>query len=152
MTDRYNFTEEEWRLVVAAPFVVGISAMVFDPTLTSLVVEVASLGKIVKQAAEHYGHNALIQACTQDTGAFDTREAERVSGMQISNLLEMFEQVLAIVDLRAEPGEVQDFRYFLYEVGEKMTEAAGEGILGTGPKTSDRERDFLTKLEGWLGI
>ncbi|MBN2500982.1 MAG: hypothetical protein JXB38_09420, partial [Anaerolineales bacterium] len=113
MTDRYSFTEEEWRLVVATPYVVGISAMIFDPTLTSLVMEMAALRKIIKTAAGQYGHNALVQACIQDTDTFNQNESRRVAEMKVASLLEMFREVLMVVDLKAEPDEAQDFRYFL---------------------------------------
>ncbi len=152
MTDRYSFTEEEWRLVVAAPYVVGISAMIFDPTLTSLVMEIAALKKIVRKAAEQYGHNALVQACIQDTDTFNQNESRRAAEMKVASLLEMFREVLTVVDLKAEPDEAQDYRYFLYEVGERMTEVAAEGFLGLGPKTSDREYEYLSRLEEWLGV
>jgi hypothetical protein len=153
MMDRYNFTEEEWRLVVAAPYIVGVSAIVTDVTPASLVMEIAALGKIVKQAAQNYGQVALIQSLAQqDTGAFSEAEQARLSGAQVSNLFEMFSEVLMIVDRKADPGDAQEYRYFLYEVGEKVTQAAGEGLLGIGPKTSDREYDFLAKLEEWLEI
>ena len=152
MTDRHSFTDEEWQLITAAPYVVAFGAMAFDPTLTSLAAEIISLKKIVQEAAGHYGDNVLVQASVQDTEVFDQQAREHISGMQLSGALEMFQHVLTSVDLKAARDEAQDYRYFLYEVGERMTEAAGEGILGLGPKTSDREYDFLSRLEAWLGI
>jgi hypothetical protein len=48
--------------------------------------------------------------------------------------------------------ELQEFKIFLYQLAESITNAAGEGTFGTGVKVSPQEAKVLERLKTTLGL
>ena len=154
MTTRADYTDDEWKLLMSSPTLVGMGVSLADFGLVSFAKEFTALIRAVIGAKEKYPNNQLVQALVaefekKDTGAEPPAPDEKKSQ---DDMLGDIRKVAALVDSKAGADEARGFKVFLVDLSETVANASGEGFLGFGEKVSDKERDYLQKLRSTLAV
>ena len=154
MTNKEDFTGGEWKLLGAAPYIVGFMTGAADMSAVSFAKEMTAMGAIINEAGKKFGYNELLRAVLKDKDNKTIDEATKaeLEGMSTSEVIDPLRNIALLLDTKATREEAEAFKRFLYEVAEKVAEASGEGFLGTGEKTSDAEYEFLVRLSETLGL
>jgi hypothetical protein len=161
MSTKSDYTHEEWKSVVAAPYYAGSLIIVADINF-SYFKEVAALGKAITESAAA-SDSDLIKAIAIDFTAKETQNAikpelDKMKGEKDPTALKegMFDYITGAADLvtekSAEDGEA--YRKWLLYLAQKTAEGSKEGgILGIGAvRVSDQEQAALDALAEKLGV
>jgi hypothetical protein len=155
MTNKADFSDDEWARLKRAPFVAGMAISLADPGgPIEVFKETSATLKIVRDAAESGGRGDLIEAIAEDVVA-DTRQRTNplhdfkpkgaLAGQQI---LEELAEVNRIVSAKATSGEADAYRDWLRTVAQEAANAAKEGgFMGFhAERVSEGEQRMLDKL------
>jgi hypothetical protein len=148
---RTRFTELEWTMLRTAPYLAGFGVVMADITISSMIQEMATLAKIIKEVQKRYEHNALIYELMRDKTQLSQEEMQKFQYLPASNLLDLLQQMTNTVERQAGKEDADQYKSFLIEVAAGVASVASEGAFGLTGKISDKERQFLTQLETWLG-
>ena len=161
MTDKSNFTPDEWKLLLQSVVAAGIAVTAADPSgLWGLLKESFAGGTVLAKAKMDPGTNALIKAVVAD---FSTAEGSAArdglkntfKGSKPAEIkdkcIEILRQTAAIVDVKA-PGDAAALKGWLQQISQHVAEAAKEsGFLGIGGvPVSDAEKATLTEISSAL--
>ena len=154
MTTRADYTDNEWKLLMDAPTLVGMGVSMADFGVVSFAKEFAALIRAVIGAKEKYPSNQLIQSLVAEFEKKDqSAPADSGEGKKSQeDMLADLGKVAALVDTKAAGDEARGFKTFLVDLSEQVANASGEGFLGFGEKVSDKERDYLQKLRTTLSV
>jgi hypothetical protein len=160
MTDKTNFTSEEWMSLTTAPVAASMLITMASPALgdamkESMVVAKALGDKEAKANATgllgavlgHFTDMNSVKAAQPKLTAKDPAGAK-------AELLTALTNVAALVDAKSTPEEAQQFKGWLYKIANDTAEAAKEGdFMGIGgEKVNQAERDALKDIAGVLGV
>jgi hypothetical protein len=164
MTDKSNFTPDEWKVLLESVMMAGIAITADEPSgLWGLLKETFASGSELVRAKMDAGSNALIKAVVAD---FETSEGrsisrdgvkEKLSGSKPPEIkakcIETLRQAAKLLDAKA-PGDAVAFKSWLRQISQHVAEAATEGgFLGIGgKKVSEAEKATLTEISSALGI
>lgn len=163
MTDKSNFTPDEWKLLLQSVVAAGIAVTAADPSgLWGLLKESFAGGTVLAKAKMDPGTNALIKAVVAD---FSTAEGSAArdglkntfKGSKPAEIkdkcIEILRQTAAIVDVKA-PGDAAALKGWLQQISQHVAEAAKEsGFLGIGGvSVSDAEKATLTEISSALKL
>ncbi len=165
MTDKSNFTPDEWKLVLESVMMAGIAVTAADPSgLWGTLKESFASGSALASAKMDAGTNALIKAVVDDFGTSEgrtiTRDGlkEKLVGSKPAEIkakcIDTLRQVGTVLDAKA-PGDAAAFKGWLHQISRHVAEAAeeGGGFLGIGGvPVSDAEKATLTEISGALRI
>jgi len=157
MTSKNDFSEDEWALIVRAPFVAGLAVSLSDPggPIEASKEQLASIrGAMNPPSREQLLTDVAldVQNLTQQrehplkgyrpAGAGDPREA----------LLEELHATRAVIESKATPAEVTAFSRWMVDVAQAAADAAKEGgFMGIGAtRVSDREQSMLDRVRHTL--
>ena len=153
MTTRADYTDNEWKLLMDAPTLVGMGVSMADFGVVSFAKEFAALIRAVIGAKEKYPSNQLIQSLVAEFEKKDQSPPADGEGKKSQDdMLADLGKVAALVDNKAAGDEARGFKTFLVDLSEQVANASGEGFLGFGEKVSDKERDYLQKLRSTLSV
>jgi hypothetical protein len=164
MTDKSNFTSDEWRLLLESVMAAGIAVTAAEPSgLWGLLKESFASGTELAKAKMDPGTNALIKAVVVDFGGAEGRAAAR-DGLKAqftgsnpaeikAKCVEILRQAAAIVDAKA-PGDAAAFKGWLQQISQHVAEASKEGgFLGVGGvSVSEAEKATLTEISSALKL
>lgn len=160
MTDKTNFTPEEWVSLTAAPVAASMLITMASPALGDAMKESMVVAKALGDPAAKQGATGLlgavlanftdmnsVKAASPKLTAKDTASAK-------AELLEAIKHTAAIVDGKSTPEEAQQYKNWLYKIANDTAEAAKEGdFMGIGgEKVNQAERDALAEIAGALGV
>jgi hypothetical protein len=164
MTDKSNFTPEEWKLLLESVMMAGIAITTVEPRgLWGLLKESFASGSALVTAKMDAEANALIKAVVAD---FETAEGrsiardglnEKLSGSKPAEIkaksIETLRQVGAVVDAKA-PGDAAAFKGWLRQISQHVADASNEGgFLGIGGvPVSEAEKATLTEIAAALRL
>ena len=163
MTDKSNFTPEEWKLLLQSVIAVGIAVTAAEPSgLWGLLKESFAGGTDLAKAKMDPSTNALIKAVVAD---FSTAEGSAArdglkntfKGSKPAEIkdkcIEILRQTAAIVDVKA-PGDATALKSWLQQISQHVAEASKEGgFLGIGGvPVSDAEKATLTEISSALKL
>ena len=164
MTDKSNFTADEWKLLLESVTMAGIAVSAADPSgLWGLLKESFASGSELVKAKMDPGANSLIKAVVAD---FETAEGrttvrdglkEKLKGLKPADIpakcIETLRQVTAVVDAKA-PADAAAFKGWLRQISQHVAEAATEGgLLGIGGvRVSDAEKATLKEISSALKL
>lgn len=158
MTD---YSPEELKMLVNAPMLLGMSVAMADLGIISTAIEAAALSGELVKAGKNFPNNSAIQAVFSEeairSGKIrpekpDISPEDVQSGGLVDKALASANAAIAILETKATPEEVAEYKQFLYHCGEKVAEAAGDGLFGSGTKVSAKEAATLAKIRAGLGI
>ena len=157
MAAKQNFTDDEWKAIVAAPPMVGIAVASASPSGPfGVVKEMMSVGLAMADMVNKAGPNSLINALIDDVRNRETKP-EKPDGIKNpeqarEHAIAHLARVASIVDAKA-PGDAAGFKQWLAEIGTRVAEASNEGgFFGFGgTRVSDDEKQMLARIDSTLG-
>jgi hypothetical protein len=164
MTNKSNFTPDEWKMLLSSQMLAGMAVTLADPSgLWGLMKEGMASGRAVLEAKNDPGASELTKAMVADIETSDGRSAAR-DGLKAEltgktpaeikqQIIATLSQVRQIVDTKA-PGDAASFKGWLKHISEKVAEASSEGgFLGFGGvAVSDAEKASIGEVAKTLGI
>jgi hypothetical protein len=164
MTDKTNFTKDEWALLLRSPMNAGMAITAAEPSgLFGLLKESFAGGAALARAMTDANVNPLVKAVVADFQTSDGRAAAH-DGLkaELANskpaeikdkAIASLREVTALLSAKA-PGDAAAFKSWLYQVSQKTAEAASEGggLFGGGVQVSNAEKATLGEISSVLGI
>jgi hypothetical protein len=164
MTDKSNFTPEEWKLLLESVMMAGIAVTAAEPSgLWGLLKESFASGSAFRQAKMDPGSSPLIKAVVGDfettQGQSTARDGlkEKLAGSKPAEIktrcIEALRQAGALLDSKASD-DAPAFKEWLHEISQHVAEAAKEGgFFGIGGvRVSEAEKATLTEISSALGL
>ncbi|OKH40035.1 hypothetical protein NIES2119_03550 [[Phormidium ambiguum] IAM M-71] len=151
-----EYTETELQILREAVLTSGIAVVMCEFTLISTPIEVATLAKELMKAAKKHPDNQLIETLFGETaGKKQSKPKDKEIRVTPENALEIaiaqINQAINILQQKA-PSEIPAYQEFIYACASRVANAAGEGLLGTGNKVSQKEAATLAKLKTALSL
>jgi hypothetical protein len=164
MTNKSNFTPDEWKLILASPMLTGMAVSLADPSgLWGLLKEGMASGRAMLEAENDPSASELTKALVaeMETSAGRTAARDEVktefAGKKPAEIKQQIvatlSQVKQILDAKA-PGDAASFKAWLKHIAEKVAEASAEGgFLGIGGHpVSDAEKASIGEIANTLGV
>jgi hypothetical protein len=153
MASKADFSQEEWKTIVAAAPMVGLAVTCASPNGPwGVLKEMLSMGMAMAEMLQKGSSNPLIAELAADLKARQTKP-EPPQGIkdpeQAKELaLKHIRAVNEIVNRKATTDEADEFRKWLLAVGQRVAEASNEGgIFGFGgERVSDAEKNVLRQI------
>jgi hypothetical protein len=156
MTDKSNFTPDEWKVLLESTMAAGIAVTAADPSgLWGLLKESFAGGTEVAKIKTNPGANALVRALVDDFNTADGSAARDALKSKIGNkpeqikdkCIEVLGQAAAIVDAKA-PGDAAAYKSWVQHISQQVAQAANEGggLFGGGVPVSEGEKATLTEI------
>ena len=157
MTNKSNFTPDEWSVLLQSMIAAGTAVSAAEPSgLWGLLKESFAGGTALAKAKTDPGTNALIKAVVDD---FNTAEGSaardalknKVKGNKPAEIkdkcIEILRTAAAIVDAKA-PGDAAAYKGWLQQISQHVAEAANEGggLFGGGVPVSEAEKATLNEI------
>lgn len=158
MTDKSEFTTEEWSALISSPFLAGMAVTLAEPSgLWGMLQEGMASAKTMLEAKSAAGSNPLVKAIAEELSKSEGRSASHQAikaQLTAKTAAEVKQQVIAAL---ANVGELADrkaaadapaFKAWLKHISERVAEASTEGgFLGFGGvKVSDAEKATLSEV------
>jgi hypothetical protein len=159
MTTKDAFSTEEWQKIATLDEAIGLMMINAEPG--GLLSENRTLWKTIGEATELFPNDELIAAVaarspddrpsTEEHGRLASGDAPDSSGAEV---YERVDDVMAILQQKATPEEVEHFKRYLYHVAEQVASRHKEGgFLGIGGQPiSPREQSELDQIRAALGL
>ena len=144
MTGKADFTPEEWEIIVEAPPSAGFVVMTADRGGTFR--ESFSLAKAYTEARQRHGESELLDEIVSTRPKVDRGGAHSPEEMK-ATALQHLRDAVAVLERKASPEEVEDYRRFVLTVADRVANAHREG----GQQVSDAERAVLEEIAAALG-
>lgn len=141
MTGKADFTEEEWELVREGPPAAGMVALTAEKGGSFR--ESWALAKVYTEARKEKGESELLDSLVTEKP--DVKRYKSPEEMETKGLSRLGEAV-ALLEQKATPGEVKDYRAFVLAVAEGVAKAHKEG----GQPVSEGERAAIEKIAASL--
>ena len=164
MTDKTNFTKDEWALLLRSPMNAGMAVTAAEPSgLFGLLKESFAGGTALARAAADPNANPLVKAVAADfqtsdgrAAAHDGLKAELANSKAAeikTKSIDSLREVTALLAAKA-PGDAAAFKDWLRQISQKTAEAASEGggLFGGGVQASAAEKATLGEISSALGI
>jgi len=158
MTTPTNYSEAELETLRQAVIMSGHAVVFCEFTVVSMGIEIAALGKEITGAVQNRPNSLLIQALFDKYAADEEPKEEEKPPSEISperildSAIELIREALAILTRKGSPEEIQEYKEFIYQCADRVANAAGEGLFGTGAKVSQKEAATLHSLKAALGL
>ncbi len=158
MTNKADFTEEEWVRVRRAPFIAGVAISLADPGGPIELAKESSAA--LKSATNPPSREQLLADIALDVQAMSQERQNPLSGFKPTQDSDPREQIVeelgaatAIVSSKATAEETAAFKQWLLTTAQAAADAAKEGgFLGFGAvQVSEGEQNMLEKLRTALG-
>jgi hypothetical protein len=155
------YTSEELTAIAQAPMMSGLAVSMADLGIVSTAIEAAAMSKEISGVAKKYPNNSVIQAAFSETairsGAIklekpDVKPEEVKSGALVDRAIASIEAAVNILNGKATPEEIREYKTFVYDCADAVANAAGSGLFGSGTKVSTEEAAALTKLKDALAL
>jgi len=142
MTGKADFTETEWDLVREGPTAAGMVVLLSSKGGTFR--ETWALAKSFAEARQAHAGSELLDALVDEKPDVErygsSEEAEREGLAQLR-------EAVALLEQKATPEELEDYKRFTLEVARRVSEAHKE----EGEAVSPEEREAMAKIEASLG-
>ena len=151
MTTKADFNAEEWSLLLEGPPTAGMIVMSAERGGTLR--ESISVGQTYLEARREEGPSELVDAIVSEQPQLDpSRYRGSVEDLRTAGLQRLREAV-QVLEQRAGPEEVDDYRRFVLTVAERAAQAHKEGgFLGVGgQRVSEREQAALEEIAATIG-
>jgi hypothetical protein len=157
-----TYTLDELTKISGAVTVSGMAVAVVEAGIVSTAIEASAMAKEVMNAATKYPNNSVIQAIFSPDAAKQLKEnpnarmavkAEELKpDVAVNTAVTKIQEAMAILNGKATATEIQEYKDFLYGCCDRVANAAGSGIFGSGdPKVSNKEAAALAQIKAALG-
>jgi hypothetical protein len=164
MTDRSNFSPEEWRLLLESVMLTGIAVTAAEPSgVWGVLKESFAGGTALEQARLDAGSNPLVNEVADELATARGRSIARdglkkkLSGTNPTEIkarcIETLRQVGMLLDAKA-PTDASAFKEWLRQISRRVADASKEGgFLGIGgTPVSEAENATLSEISSALRL
>ena len=144
MTTSADFTPEEWDSILKAPTAAGY--MVVTASRGGTFRETFSMAKAYTEARQQHGESELLDEIVSTKPKVDHTRQHSVQELQ-AHTLEQIQGAVALLEQKAKPEEVDDFRRFVQGLAARVAAAHEEG----GEAVSAAEESALAQIADALG-
>ncbi len=162
MTNKSNFTPEEWKTLLEGVMMSGIAVTAAEPSgLIGTLKESFATGHALVEARN--GPNELIRSLVAEfetsAGRSFAREGlkEKLSGVKTDEIkdksIDTLKETATLLETKA-PQDAKPVKEWLYHISEKVADADSEGgFLGFGGvQVTDKEKATLSEISGALKL
>jgi hypothetical protein len=156
------YTPQELHTIAEAPMFIGLTIALVDMGFISTAIEAIALSQQIATVAHRYPSNSIIQSVFSEEVLRSNEgrlkkpniEPEDVdSEVLIDKAITAANTALGIIEGKASPEEIQQYKEFLYACADSVAKAAGSGLFGTGSsKVSNKEAVALAKIKLALAL
>ena len=144
MTGKTDYTDEEWKLLLEGPTSAGLLVVQADRGGT--IRESFSMAKAYTDARKEHGSSQLLDDITSEKPEVDRTRFESAEDLRTS-LLQNIRDAVSLLQEKATPEEVDEYRRFLMNVANRVAEAHREGFLGmSGERVSEAEQQAVDEI------
>jgi hypothetical protein len=144
MTGSADFTPEEWDTIQEGPTSAGM--IVSTAHRGGTIREAFAMAKAFTDARQQHGDSALLDELVSSKPEVDRSKANSPEELR-ENGLRTIREAVALLEQKATPEEVEDYRRFVISVAQRVAEAKGED---DDAKISDAERAAIEEIEAAL--
>lgn len=145
MTSSADFTSEEWDVVLEGPTSAGMIVSAAERGGTFR--EIFAIAKSFTEARAEHGDSELLDAVVSHKPEMDKTRSHSPEEMR-SHGLERIREAVALVEQKASPAELDDYRRFVLTLAGKVASAKTKGDQ-TGP--SEAEAKAIAEITEALG-
>ena len=149
MTGKADFSAEEWEVVLKGPPSAGM--IVITAQRGGTFRETFSMAKAYAEARKQHGDSELLDEIASTKPEIDHtryRSPEELKEHGLQHLREAVE----LLEQKATPQEVEEYRRFVLSLASRVAEARKEGLLGlSGERVSEAERAAVAEIAEALG-
>jgi hypothetical protein len=144
MTTKAAFEPNEWQLVEEGP--TSAAMLVITSQRGGTFRETLAMGKEYAEARQQHGQSELLDELVAarphvDHSRFHSPEELR------EHVVQRLREAVAILQTKAEPQELEDYRTFIVSLSERVAGAHSEG----GQQVSEHEQAAIDAIKGALG-
>jgi hypothetical protein len=143
MTGKADFTEQEWKSVLEAPPSAGL--IVLTAQRGGSFRETLAIAKSYAEARQQHGQSELLDEIASAKPAMDHTRYHSPDELRQQGLQHLRDAV-ALLELKATPQEVDDFRHFVVTLAQNVANAHREGDVAV----SDAERAAVEEITAAL--
>jgi hypothetical protein len=144
MTSKADFTSEEWQVVIEGPPAAGIAVATASGGGTFR--ESFALAKAYTEVRKEQGESELLDAIVSERPKIKHERANSAGELKDESLQQL-RDALALLDAKATPGEVEDYRKFVLSVANRVAHAHKEN----GQEVSPAEQATIDEISATLG-
>ena len=144
MTGKADFTEQEWETVLEGPTSAGLIVSTAERGGTFR--ESFSMAKAWTEARGDAGASTLLDEITQAKPKVDRAEGRSAEGMK-EQFLGNLREAVSLLEAKASPEELADYRRFTLAIAERVAGAKKEG----DEPVSSAERAAIDEISAALG-
>jgi hypothetical protein len=149
MTGKADFSPEEWEVVLKGPPSAGM--IVITAQRGGTFRESFSMAKAYGEARRQHGESELLDEIASTKPEIDRTRYHSPEELKEHGLQHLRDAV-ELLERKATPEEVDEYRRFVLTLANRVAEAHREGFLGlSGEPVSDVERAAVTEIAEALG-
>jgi predicted house-cleaning noncanonical NTP pyrophosphatase (MazG superfamily) len=145
MTGKADFTAEEWDLVLEGPPAAGTMVVMADRGGTFR--ETFSMGKAYTEARRQHGESELLDEVVSTKPKVERTRPANYEELK-EHALAKLREAAALLERKATPEELDDYRKFVVGLAERVAAAHKEG----GESVSGPERAAIDEIGSALGV
>jgi hypothetical protein len=145
MAKKADFTTEEWDTIAEGP--TGAGLVVSTAQRGGTFREAFSMGKAYSEARKQHGDSELLDELVNSKPEIDRSKHGSVEELKSANLQRLRDAV-ALLEQKATPEEVEDYRSFVLALAERVAGAKDEG---EGNAESEAERAAIAEISDAVG-
>jgi hypothetical protein len=144
VTGKADFTAEEWELVLEGP--PGAGTIVVMAERGGTIRESFSMAKAYAEARQQHGESELLDEVVSAKPKVDRTRHGSFEELK-EHVLGQLREAVAVLERKATPGEVGDYRRFVLTLVQRVAAAHKEG----GEPVSDAERAAIDEIAAAMG-
>lgn len=149
MTGKADFTPEEWETVLEGPTSAGMLVVMAERGGSFR--ESYSMAKAYAEARKHHGESQLLDEIVSAKPEMDRHKAHSPEELREAMLANL-RAAVALVEAKATPEELADYREFTLNLANTVAEARKSGFMGlSGERVSGEEGDAVAAVADALG-
>jgi hypothetical protein len=149
MTGKADFSPEEWEVVLKGPPSAGM--IVITAQRGGTFRESFSMAKAYAEARKQHGDSELLDEIASAKPEIDRTRYHSPEELKDHGLQQLREAV-ELLERKATPGEVDEYRRFVLTLANRVADAHKEGFLGlSGERVSEAERAAVAEIAEALG-
>ncbi|MGK2878394.1 MAG: hypothetical protein ACSLFF_07445 [Solirubrobacterales bacterium] len=141
MTNQAAFTEEEWKLILEGPAGAGFTVIMAQRGGT--IRETVSMAKAYAEAQRQHGGSELVDAIVSQKPKADRKHNHSFEELRDHTVAQL-RAVIALLNAKATPEEVVDYKKFVVSVATHAAQAHKE--KGSEDPISEAEQAALTAI------
>ena len=144
MTGKADFTEEEWKTVSEGPTSAGM--IVISASRGGSFRETFSMAKAYTEARQEHGTSQLLDEIVSTKPEMDRSKHHSLEELR-SDFLQHVRDAVALLEQKATPEELDDYRRFVVTLANRVAEAHKEH----GERVSPEEEQAIDEIKAALG-